>query len=180
MSNIKLVRTGFVPTKEQKAVFWNVLSAMVRPLTETHDTQFRKKIARLVNANPGQITSWNLSLDRNGKFTAKFFVMVHHAYDSWDPDSARTKRAFAGQPIRKSFDDFRADVIVAAGFFDVTYNLDGTISKSSKSLAFDSMDEDEFEQVYSAVADVLLDTILRNYKRDDLDRVVAELLDFTR
>jgi hypothetical protein len=40
------------------------------------------------------------------------------------------------------------------------------------------MDEDEFTQVYSKVADVLLQKVLRNYTRGDLDRVVNEILGF--
>jgi hypothetical protein len=56
--------------------------------------------------------------------------------------------------------------------------LNGEAKARAKSIAFGNMAEDEFERVYSAVADVILQRVLRNYTREDLDRVVDEVLRF--
>ncbi len=49
----------------------------------------------------------------------------------------------------------------------------------AKSIRFSKMDDAEFEQVYSAVADVLLTHVLTRYaNRADLDRVVEQVMRF--
>jgi len=49
----------------------------------------------------------------------------------------------------------------------------------AKSISFANMDDAEFEKVYSAVADVLLNGVLVRYSgRSELDVVVNQILGF--
>jgi lipoate synthase len=49
----------------------------------------------------------------------------------------------------------------------------------AQSISFASMDDAEFEQVYSAVADVILQKVLVTYAgRDELDDVMRKVVGF--
>lgn len=57
--------------------------------------------------------------------------------------------------ICKSFDAYRAWVIVEAGHYDAIQLPDGTLKKHPRSISFSSMDETEFQELYKASLDVL-------------------------
>jgi hypothetical protein len=178
MPAIKLVRTPYILTPEEVLMFRRLLEAILRPLTQEDERKFWRHWNRIIKAPAHKLFGWETKEHRNPKFHSKFFVMLAVGYDAWEPEVARTKRVFEGQPIRKSFDDFREEVTILAGFYDVTYSVDGSLSRSAKSISFASMEQDEFELLYNAVAQVLLDYVLRRYTRDDLDRVVGVLEGF--
>ena len=50
--------------------------------------------------------------------------------------------------ICKSFDAYRAWVIVEAGHYDAIQLPDGTLKKHPRSISFASMDECEFQELY--------------------------------
>lgn len=105
----------------------------------------------------------------------RFFAMLGVGFDAWEPTGAPTYR---GEAVSKNRERFRKDVLILAGHYEAVHNIKGEVRLEAKSMAFDRMEQDEFEQVYSDVADVLLTKVLRTYTRDDLDRVVEELLGF--
>ncbi|WP_313486881.1 DUF1367 family protein [Pseudescherichia sp.] len=71
-----------------------------------------------------------------------------------------SRRVTNGISICKSFDAYRAWVIVEAGHYDAIQLPDGTLRKHPRSIAFASMDELEFQQLYRAALDVLWRWIL--------------------
>ncbi len=111
---------------------------------------------------------------RNYAFLKKFYAMLRLAFDAWEPSAGAN--AFV---LEKNFDSFREQAIILAGFVDATYSIAGDVTLRAKSIAFGKMREDEFENLYGKVATVLLERVLSNYTRADLDRVVDELLRFT-
>lgn len=114
---------------------------------------------------------------RNYKFHKKYFALVTFAFDQWEPRSGLT---YQGQPVAKNKERFRKDVAILAGFFESTVNLKGEVRLEAKSISFSQMDDIEFEALYSATIDVILQRILTTYTRDDLDAVVEQLLRFDR
>lgn len=112
---------------------------------------------------------------RNLPFHRKIFALFNFAFDAWEPDAPTYK----GQKVLKNFKQFRGDLVVLAGFSETTINLKGEIRVTPKSLSFDSMPQEEFDLVYSAVIDVVLARILTNYKRADLENTINQLLEFT-
>jgi len=149
---IDLIRTpsGFTPASE-----------------EDFDACLKFKVGNEVRADIVQ--------PRNVGFHRKFFAMLKVGFDAWEPP----EKEFRGLPVQKSFDRFRKDCTIAAGFYEPVANLKGEVRAEAKSISFASMDEAEFEKVYSAVANVLLQRVLTNYTRADLDRVVDEIIRFT-
>lgn len=110
----------------------------------------------------------------NVAFHRKMFALFTVAFEAWEPEA----KEYKGQPVQKNFDRFRKDVTILAGFYETTINLKGEIRLEAISLSFDSMEQDEREKVYSAVIDVVLKKVLTNYTRDDLDRVVEQIMQF--
>ena len=100
--------------------------------------------------------------------------MLNIGFDAWEPP----EQEFRGLPVGKNFERFRKDCLIAGGFYEPVANLKGEVRAEAKSISFANMDEDQFNQVYNAVATVLLERVLRHYSRSDLDRVVQQMLGF--
>jgi hypothetical protein len=107
-------------------------------------------------------------------FHRKLFALLNIAFDAWEPGEKKYK----GRKIHKNFDQFRNDLTVLAGFYDTTITLKGEVRLTAKSLSFEKMAQQEREKLYCAVIDVVLAKILTDYTRDDLDRVVEQVLAF--
>ncbi|EBQ6226294.1 TPA_asm: DUF1367 family protein [Salmonella enterica] len=90
------------------------------------------------------------------------------------------RRVTNGISLCKSFDAYRAWVTVEAGFYTEHFYPDGSRGRRAKSIAFASMDETEFQQVYKAVLNVLWNWILfRKFSSpEEVENVAAHLLEF--
>ncbi|ABO60573.1 DUF1367 family protein (plasmid) [Burkholderia vietnamiensis] len=111
---------------------------------------------------------------RNPRFHRKFFALLTLGFESWEPPILEYK----GFEVQKDFEHFREDVTIAAGFYVVTTNLHGSVRLRAQSISFASMKQDEFERLYNAVANVLLQKVLTRYTRADLDQVINRVLGF--
>jgi hypothetical protein len=112
---------------------------------------------------------------RNLQFHRKFFALLQIAFDHWEPDIGESKW---GDVPQKNFDRFRKDIIILAGFYYTTVRVDGSLRVEAKSQSFGNMTEDEFEELYSKTIDVILQRIMKNYTKEDLERVVDEIVAF--
>lgn len=111
----------------------------------------------------------------------RFFAMLNLGFESWEPaQPEKHSDGYRGEPIQKNFERFRKDVMILAGFYEPVYSMKGEVRLEAKSIAFANMEQDEFEEVYSKVCDVLLQKVLTTYTREDLDAVVDQLLGFVR
>ena len=111
---------------------------------------------------------------RNAKFHRKFFAMLDVGFNAFEPEEYE----YNGIPAQKSRERFRKDVICQAGYYELVVNLRGEVRAEAKSISFSKMGEDEFEELYSQCANVLLQKVLRNYTREDLDQQVAMIIGF--
>ncbi|HCD6484089.1 TPA: DUF1367 family protein [Klebsiella pneumoniae] len=94
-------------------------------------------------------------------------------------DRVAEKRA-GSISICKSFDAYRAWVIVEAGHYDAIKLPDGTLKKHPRSISFASMDECEFQELYKASLDVLWRWILsRSFNSlQEAENAANQLLSF--
>ena len=116
----------------------------------------------------------------------KFFAMLDYAFENWEPhgggpdfvmeDDEGFKLKVRGEmvPVLKNRERFRKDLIILAGYYEATFNIKNEVRLEAKSMAFANMDDDEFTKLYYDVHDVIRRHILRNYSREDFDRVLAE------
>ena len=111
---------------------------------------------------------------RNVPFHRKFFALLDYAFDMWEP----VEIVFDGRKVEKNRERFRENVTIAAGFYEVSTDLNGNVRLSAKSISFASMSQFEFEKLYNAVINVVLEKILTNYTRDDIENCVNQILSF--
>ncbi|MES2323242.1 MAG: DUF1367 family protein [Pseudomonadota bacterium] len=122
----------------------------------------------------GAITA-TVKRHRNPGLHRKWFALLNLAFEHWEPATATYK----GQVVGKNFDQFRNDITVLAGHFEMAVNLRGETRLTAKSVSFSSMSQDDFDDLYNATINVILARVMTTYTADDLNRVVDEILRFT-
>lgn len=135
------------------------------------DQQAQEFIAKL---KLGAGVTVTVKRHRNPGLHRKYFALLNFAFDAWEPED----KEYKGQPVAKNFDQFRNDVTVLSGFYETAITLRGETRLTAKSISFANMSQEEFERLYDATITVVLKHVLKNYTREDLDRVIEELLRF--
>ena len=115
-----------------------------------------------------------VSLPRNPRFNRKFFAMLHTAFDNHEWPTIETQHG----PAQCTFEQFRSYVTIKAGFFEMGATPQGSPRAEAKSIKFARMDEAEFEQVYSAVLNVILAEFLTNWSDGDMETAIENMLGF--
>lgn len=129
----------------------------------------------LESYNNGDLLRCKITKPRNLKFHRKFMKLLRVGFEYWEPGEISCKY---GTP-QKNFERFREDVTILAGFYDVHTRLDGTTRVVAKSVSFSAMTEEQFQELYSAVIQVLLNSIFVNYTEMDVIKMAEqEVLSF--
>lgn len=123
----------------------------------------------------GEVVKVKATRMRNPGHHRKYFALLNLAFDAWEP----VGKEYKGEQVQKNFEQFRNDVTVLAGYYETAITLKGEVRLSAKSISFGNMGQDEFEKLYSATVDVILERILTKYTRADLDQVIERLMSFT-
>jgi uncharacterized protein DUF1367 len=147
----------------------------LRGYGQEHDRAYKRFKGWLKRLEPGEFFTFSWRQPRNPAFHRKFFALLNHGFEHWEPEQGRKRLTYRGRAIEKNFEAFRENIIILAGFYEQSFDLQGRMQLRAKSISFDKMGEEEFERLYEAVLKVLLEHVLTNYKRGDLERVVAEL-----
>ena len=121
----------------------------------------------------GEVIKVEFSKPRNTDFHRKYFALLNIGFDAFEP-----KTRHKGATVDKNFNLFRKDVIIQAGFYTVTVNLNGELRLIAESISFASMGEAKFNNLYNKSVNVILQKVLTNYTRADLDEVVEQVLRF--
>lgn len=121
----------------------------------------------------GDVIKAKFTKPRNVNYHRKYFAMLNIGFEAFEPTVTHK-----GEPVQKNFERFRKDVIIAAGHYEAVANIKGEVRAEAKSISFGSMGEEEFKALYNASCNVLLQRVLKNYTRDDLDKVVETLVRF--
>ncbi len=149
-----------------KAYFLKTANGLVPENEESFEALKKVKIGNVIHVEWKQ--------PRNYEYHKKFFALLQIGFDAFEPPIAE----YRGNPVQKSFERFRKDVIIAAGYFDAVANIRGEVRAEAKSISFGSMSQEDFEALYNNVVNVLLQRVLSNYTRSDLDNVVNQIIRF--
>lgn len=122
----------------------------------------------------GSIANVTVSRMRNYQFFKKWWALVKLAFDHWDACEFKNDHG----AVKPCFDRFRKDVTIMAGLYEQSIRLDGSVRVEAASLAWGSMTEEAFTDLYERTVDVLLKKVLLTYSREDLDDVVNEITAF--
>lgn len=132
---------------------------------------------RLFRMEAGEMCRVEVVIPRNSRFHRKFFALITLGFEAWEP--CRVRKTYRGRPVAKNFERFRSDIIIQAGYYEQTFDLQGRMRIEAQSISFAAMEDPEFEQLYSAVATVLLERVLTTYKgRVELDGVIDRIVGF--
>ena len=138
-------------------------------LVPLYDADFDEK-KRLVI---GRDYKAEIKLARNVMFHRKYFGMLDAA---WYLLTERQRIAFGGAAHGEAFgkEAFRKSVQITAGFYEPIYDgKEKRWQKSHRSIAFEHMDEAEFEKLYRAVYDVVMDILAMNgTKKEQFDAMI--------
>lgn len=112
----------------------------------------------------GQVYEVSIKLKRNLQFHRKYMKLMSVAWE------------FLPEPVTKFFNgnkrSFRHTVETAAGSFEMVYDIsEKRWVQMHKSVSFDRMSQDEFNELYERVKDVLYSTFL-----DKVDKEKFEML----
>lgn len=112
-------------------------------LVPLYDTDFDEKR----KLKQGQVYQAEIKVVRNIQFHRKFWSMLNTA---WALLPERTQSGF------RSFEGFRAYLLVAAGFYDLYFSPRlREFVETPRSMSFASMDEPTFNDCYERVKDVI-------------------------
>lgn len=131
------------------------LQNTARGLIPCYDDDFDEKKKLKI----GEIYKVEIKLYRNYDFHKKYFALINCAWEYLTEKQ---------QEFIKSKNGFRKTLQIAAGWCEVTYSIARKDwIEESKSIAFDEMDNAEFETLYNGVKDVLFTTFLRNISEEE-------------
>lgn len=115
-----------------------------------------------------------LSRPRNIGHHRKFFALLSVAFDAWQPNLTHK-----GQEVQASRERFRKDLLILAGYYESFFGIDGSVHLEPKSISFAAMDQPEFERLYNACIQVILDRVLTGHTQKDLEDQIERILRFT-
>lgn len=123
---------------------------------EDGDYELKKKLKL------GEIYLADIKIPRNYDFLRKYFALLDCAWEYLTEKQ---------QEFIKSKECFRSTLQIAAGYGKPYYSFKRKEwLEESKSIAFDSMPEEEFSQLYESVKNVLFATFLRNISQEEFEK----------
>ena len=111
----------------------------------------------------GKVYQAEIKLARNVEFHRKYFKLINL---SWEYQNENRQKHF-----KNNVNAFRKSVEMAAGHFDTEYSIARKEwVEVPKSIAFDKMDEVEFQELYDRVKDVLFTIFLKHISEEEFMR----------
>ena len=136
----------------------NLLNTMsgLKPLYDSdHDEKKKLKI--------GEVYEATIKRPRNLSFHKKYFALINLA---WEYQNEKAVEHF-----HQNIELFRKTIEVAAGWCEPIYSIDRKEwVEVPKSISFDKMDADEFEQLYERVKDVLFKYFLKHISVEEFEK----------
>lgn len=103
-----------------------------------HESDYEK----LKKIKIGKTVLCKITQKRNIKFHNKFFALINLVYQN--------------QEHYNNIDHLRKDLIINAGFYAERTTFDGQIIQDAKSISFSKMNQEEFNELYNRVIDVIV------------------------
>lgn len=121
---------------------------------------FDTEAERLERFKTGFIYPVEIKQSRNPGFHGKVFSFLQFCFEHWSGDQTDVRF----KPNAAQFDTFRRNLMVLAGYKDITFTMDGRLRVEAKSLAYSAMEQSEFEECYSAMINAALVHVFGNTK----------------
>ena len=153
--------------------FTKTSNGLIPACEEASDWLRRKKLNAQILVEPREM--------RNGAYFRKWWALVKLGFDYW-ADAAPTIE-YQGEKVQPEFERFRKDVTILAGFYEPVVNIKGEVRLEAESLAWGSMTEERFCELYDATIKVLLNqvfngTVCKEWSEEELRSVSDQILEF--
>jgi len=123
----------------------------------------------------GNLVHGDFKTYRNPNFHRKYFALLNIGFQNWEPGEINSKY---GVP-EKNFTTFRKDIAILCGYYKNVIRFDGTSRIEAESISFSSMDQEEFEKLYSKTIDLFIKNIYgSSLDADGLNEIVNKYLQF--
>lgn len=151
-----------------KAYLIKTITGLIPADPESDKWYQKQKVGVVISAEVKQV--------RNYQFLKKLFALLNLAFEYWEPGAVSSKY---GIPI-KSFDQFRHDLIILAGYYHTEIRLNGSVRIVPDSISFSNMDEDVFGKLYQNVLTVIMKRIpvLSEMTEDEINDLVNKVIAF--
>lgn len=106
---------------------------------------------------------------RSRGFHGKVFAFFNFCFQYWCANSAGHE--FKCESAQ--FEIFRHELTILAGYRDVVYTINGEARVRAKSLSYDSMSQDEFEQLYSALISAAIANLFQGASDDVCNKLYS-------
>ncbi len=113
----------------------------------------------------GDIVRVQISKPRNPKHHAKYWALLNLVHEGT-----------AVQDLYATTDKLHQAIKGALGYYSEVKLPDGTVFKVVDSIAYESMDQQAFEEFYGKVLDLITTQIVPNLDREDLVREVESMV----
>ena len=110
------------------------------------------KMSRFKN---NELYEIEIKLSRNVGYHRMCFSFFNHCFAYWNSENEYIEE-------RTSFDMFRKEMIVLAGYRNVYHTIDGGVRVEAKSISFSAMSQDEFEALYKSLIRVAMTKIFND------------------
>jgi len=144
---------------------------VLRPANQV-DSDLVNKIAN------GRLVIAEIVQPRNAAFHRKFFAMLGFFFELWEiPEDV----SYNGIKPEKNFDQFRKDILIAAGYRELIVNIKGECRYVARSISFAAMEDVEFGKVYGTVFNVCWKYVMgrmANYTKEQAESIINQMLSF--
>lgn len=123
-----------------------------------------RDLPRLGRFRNGGMYVIDVKTSRNPQFHKKVFAFFNFCFEFWCADRA----GLENMDEAAQFDRFRKDLTILSGYYEQTVRLNGDIRTEARSLSFSNMEQDEFEQCYSALINAAIKYIFNGTKDQNI------------
>ena len=124
---------------------------------------------RMARFKTGEIYPVDIKLKRNNKFHGKVFLFFTFCFEEYYHSTNRSEF----HDLAKQFDTFRKELTIIAGYHDETYFMNGSVCIEAQSLAFNKMDQEQFEQCYTALINAASKHIFKNISDETYNKLLS-------
>lgn len=135
----------------------------------------KRKVAQM---GAGEYYRQKVTYERDGVKFRKFWSLLRFLFEHWDRDQASKPLRYKGKLVERDIESFRRDITILAGYCEKTYEVGPKggvkVRLEPKSISYDAMEDDDFNEFYKAVINVAIKHFLpKGYKTPEQ---VAEVI----
>ena len=123
---------------------------------------------RMSRFKTGESYEVDIKLSRNPAFHRKAFAFLNFCFEHCDYSEIAENVCPKAQ-----FKMFRSDLTIFAGYYDTCGRLDGSVKAIAKSLSFENMEQEEFEQCYIALTNAAMKHVFHTTDENTFNQLIS-------